>query len=131
VSWSQERFNEICNKLGSFLNQAGFRRDKVTFIPCSGLTGENLLKRSDSKLPWYDGPTLIQHIDTLEGPPRLLEKPLRVSVADFFKGGMGGITVAGRIEAGTLQIGDQIIVIPGNHHAGVKGKVNANVYATH
>ena len=63
-------------------------------------------------------------IDKFEPPTRLLDKPFRLSVSDFFKGGlggMGGITVAGRIEAGTIQIGDDVMVIPGGERGIVKG----------
>ncbi|GBB92546.1 hypothetical protein RclHR1_20200002 [Rhizophagus clarus] len=126
VGWSQDRFNEIITKLNPFLNQAGFKKDKVIYIPCSGLTGENLLKRSQNILEWYSGPTLFQQIDKFEPPTRLLDKPFRLSVSDFFKGGigssgMGGITVAGKIEAGTIQVGDNVLVIPGGEKGVVKG----------
>ena len=63
-------------------------------------------------------------IDKFEPPIRLLDKPFRLSVSDFFKGGisgMGGITVAGKIEAGTIQVGDDVMVIPGGEHGIIKG----------
>lgn len=44
VDWSQDRFNEIVNKMSVFLKQAGFG-DKVVFVPCSGLSGENLVSQ--------------------------------------------------------------------------------------
>ena len=44
------------------MNQAGFKKDKIIYIPCSGLTGENLLERSQDVLEWYSGSTLIQQI---------------------------------------------------------------------
>lgn len=64
VGWSKERFDEIVNKLKVFLRQAGFRESDVTYIPCSGLTGENLVKQPTDKdlLSWYRGPTLINVI---------------------------------------------------------------------
>lgn len=42
VEWSKERFNEIVNKMSNFLKQVGFR-DTVTFVPASGLSGENIV----------------------------------------------------------------------------------------
>lgn len=64
VNWSKERFDEIVSKLSLFLRKTGFKDDDITYIPCSGLTGENLVKSpSDSDLvSWYSGPTLIQVI---------------------------------------------------------------------
>lgn len=64
VSWSQERFNEITQKLKVFLKQAGFKENDVAFVPCSGLTGQNLIKKptENELLSWYNGPCLINVI---------------------------------------------------------------------
>lgn len=64
VGWSQERFDEIVGKLRLYLKQAGFKENDVTYVPCSGLTGENLVKTpTDPNLTsWYKGPTLISVI---------------------------------------------------------------------
>lgn len=64
VNWSKERFDEIVGKLKSFLRQAGFKESDVTYIPCSGMTGENLVKppTEPQLLAWYNGPTLINVI---------------------------------------------------------------------
>lgn len=61
VNWSKVRFDEIVGKLKVFLRQAGFKESDVSYIPCSGLTGENLVKPpTDPELTsWYKGPTLI------------------------------------------------------------------------
>ncbi|CAG8577545.1 9593_t:CDS:10, partial [Paraglomus occultum] len=123
VDWSEERFKEIKTKLGAFLSQAGFKKDKVAFVPCSGMTGENLLKKSPDIMTWYNGPTLVQQIDALEPPMRLLERPFRLGVTDFFKGssgGGGGISVAGRVDVGTIQVGETVLVIPGGETGIVK-----------
>jgi elongation factor 1 alpha-like protein len=65
VDWSKERFEEVQNIVGAFLKQAGFLLKNVTWVPCSGLTGENLIARKDPKLTaWYSGPTLVQSIGT-------------------------------------------------------------------
>lgn len=64
VNWSRERFDEIVNKLKVFLRQAGFKELDVTYIPCSGMSGENLVKppTEPQLLSWYNGPTLINVI---------------------------------------------------------------------
>ncbi|KAF9920366.1 HBS1-like protein [Linnemannia zychae] len=143
VGWSQARFQEIVSKLEHFLvKDASFKRSSLTFVPCSGFTGENLVRRSTpgqicngsavSSAPvdpsvasvvetfaWYNGATLIQTIDKLDAPTRAVEKPFRMSVTDVFKG-TGGICVAGRLEAGHVQIGEAIMVMPGSVMASVK-----------
>ncbi|CAG8709218.1 4391_t:CDS:10, partial [Acaulospora morrowiae] len=123
VGWSRARYDEIVTKLSNFLSSTNFKKDKVFYVPCSGLTGENLVERSPNTLDWYDGKTLVQQIDLFEPPVRLLEKPFRLSVSDFFKGGMGnssGVMVAGRIEGGSIQVGDEIMVVPGYERSVVK-----------
>lgn len=109
-------------KLTPFLTQSvGFKKSKVFYIPCSGLTGQNLLKRSEPALStWYTGPTLVEQMDAFEPPLRALEKPLRLSVTDFFKGGAnisvgggsGAVTVVGRIESGWIQLGETVQIMP-------------------
>jgi len=61
-NWSKERFDEIEAKLKVFLKQAGFKESDVSYIPCSGLAGVNLVKPATEPelLKWYNGPTLIQ-----------------------------------------------------------------------
>jgi elongation factor 1 alpha-like protein len=64
VSWSESRFNEIREHLEPFLLQTGFRTSSVKFIPCSGISGENLRNRDkkNQAFSWYRGPTLISCI---------------------------------------------------------------------
>lgn len=64
VSWSQERFDDIVKKLKTFLRQVGFKESDVSFVPCSGLTGQNLIIKptENDLLRWYDGPCLLEVI---------------------------------------------------------------------
>lgn len=77
VSWSPERFNEIVTKLKGFLKQAGFKESDVTFVPCSGLTGQNLVGKptENGLLGWYDGPCLL---DVIGKQCRVVYDPLFV-----------------------------------------------------
>ncbi|XP_073975053.1 translation elongation factor EF-1alpha (GTPase) HBS1 isoform X2 [Rhodnius prolixus] len=122
VDWSEERFLEISVKMGTFLKQAGFKEKDVTFVPCSGLTGENLIERSSCEklLKWYKGPTLLEVIDKFKCPERPVSKPLRVSVNDIYKGTGSGFCVSGRVESGMVQVGDKVLVQPQNELALIK-----------
>lgn len=64
ANWAKERFDEIVGKLKAFLKSAGYKEADVTYVPCSGLTGENLVKPvSVPELQqWYAGPPLIKII---------------------------------------------------------------------
>ncbi|KAI8975255.1 P-loop containing nucleoside triphosphate hydrolase protein [Mycotypha africana] len=124
VQWSQERFEEIKEKLGAYLYQLGFKQSNVAFVPISGFHGVNLYDNKEPALTqWYHGPTLTEQLDRLPPSIRAVEKPLRMRVTDFFKGGVGGsggVSVAGNIEAGSIQVGEQVLVVPGNEVGYVK-----------
>ncbi|KAF2895790.1 hypothetical protein ILUMI_10392 [Ignelater luminosus] len=122
VSWSQERFNEITQKLKVFLKQAGFKENDVAFVPCSGLTGQNLVEKptENELLTWYNGPCLINVIDNFRSPDRPISKPFRHSINDIFKGTGSGFCVSGRIETGSLSTGDRVLVCPSKELATVK-----------
>ena len=69
---------EILNYF-SFLFQSsvGFRDADVSYIPVSGLTGENLT-HSSNQMSWYTGPTLVDAINKLKPPQRLIGIPTYV-----------------------------------------------------
>lgn len=122
VSWSQDRFDEIVKKLKAFLKQAGFKDSDVTFVPCSGLTGQNLVNEptEGGLLQWYSGPCLLDVIDQFRVPDRPISKPFRFSINDIFKGTGTSFCVSGRVETGTLSVGDKVLICPNREIAVVK-----------
>ena len=61
--WCQARYQEIETMMGNFLKQIKFSIKTTTFVPVSGLTGENLVTRTCPELcAWYQGPTLLEAI---------------------------------------------------------------------
>ncbi|XP_043801631.1 HBS1-like protein isoform X3 [Apis laboriosa] len=120
VDWSKERFDEIVSKISIFLKQAGFK-DNVIFVPCSGLSGENILtKPKESLFNWYKGPTLVDVIDNFKCPERHINKPFRFSINDIFKGTGSGFCVSGHVETGMVSLGDKILILPRNETAVIK-----------
>lgn len=122
VKWSQPRYNEIVSKLKIFLKQAGFKDADITYVPCSGLTGENLSKRSTEPhlCSWYSGPCLIEVIDNFRPPERPVTKPIRISIADIFKSQVSGVCIAARIDSGAIQTGQKLIILPAGEQCTVK-----------
>lgn len=122
VGWSKDRFEEIQQQISSFLTTAGFQARNISFIPCSGLNGDNITRRStEAPASWYSGNTLVQELDNSEPVIRALEKPLRLTIGDIFRGGVQNpLSVAGRIEAGSLQAGDALLAQPSNEKAFIK-----------
>nr|KAG5709607.1 hypothetical protein BaRGS_001657 [Batillaria attramentaria] len=122
VDWDQARYEEILKKLRQFLKQVGFKDADLSFVPCSGLEGHNLVHppKEPRLTAWYDGPTLVQKIDQFKNPDRPVDKPFRLNVSDVFKGATGGFSIAGRISAGYIRPGDKVLVLPAGNLAGVK-----------
>ena len=120
VDWKQERYEEIKNEISRMLKMVGYNVDKIPFVPTSGWTGDNLVKRSD-KMPWYKGPSLFEALDAFEVPPKPIDKPLRLPVQDVYTiTGVGSVPV-GRVETGVLKEGETIVFMPPN----VKGEVKS------
>ena len=119
VNWGKERYEEVKNEVARMLKMVGFKVDQVNFVPTSGWTGDNLIKKSD-KMPWYTGPTLIEALDLLELPPKPTNKPLRIPIQDVYSiTGIGTVPV-GRVETGVLKEGTNLIFMPSNKKAEVK-----------
>ena len=112
VKWSKERYDKIIETLKPFLHSCGFDTEKnVKYIPISGLTGENLCKELDKhKCDWYNGPDLIEVMDTIELPKRDENGPVRVSILDRYK--ENSVYIMGKLESGTIKYGDTYTLMP-------------------
>ncbi|OAA70288.1 elongation factor Tu GTP binding domain protein [Cordyceps fumosorosea ARSEF 2679] len=126
VGWSKDRFEEITQEVTGFLTGLGFQDKNVDFVPISGLDGENIVKKITAPAAsWYQGGTLL---DALEGSEpttvRALKKPFRMTIAEIFRSAQQGTTtLAGRVDAGTIQIGDSLVVQPSGETAYIKSIV--------
>jgi elongation factor 1 alpha-like protein len=122
IAWSQKRFDEIRKRMTAFLVEASFLEQRITFVPLAGLTGENVIKIVEHPAAdWYTGGTLLEALERIDIAPRNFTKPLRLSVADVFRGDMRSpLSIAGRIDSGTLQVGDVILALPANQTATIK-----------
>ncbi|KAF2009557.1 hypothetical protein BU24DRAFT_78121 [Aaosphaeria arxii CBS 175.79] len=122
VSWSQARFEEISQQMNAFLTAASYTAKSITFIPCAGLTGENVTRKvEDPSASWYSGQSLIEALDASEPAKRNIEKPLRMTIGDVFRGGIQNpVSISGRIDAGSVQVGDAILTMPAGETAIVK-----------
>jgi sulfate adenylyltransferase subunit 1 len=113
AAFSEARFDEVCAEFSEFAARLELR--DVTFIPISALAGDNVVERS-AHMPWYEGPTLLHHLETvytasddnlidLRFPVQYVVRPQRAEHRDY-RG------YAGTLAAGTLREGDEVMVLP-------------------
>jgi len=113
VGWDEERFAAIRERLSRFAALLGFR--DVAFIPLSALHGDNVAERS-RRTPWYDGPTLLAHIETIALAADVdrvgVRLPVQYVIRERGTSGAAGRWYAGQLAAGVLRVGDEVVVLP-------------------
>ena len=122
VDYSEEIFNNIKNDYSKMAEQLSL--NNVVYIPISALDGDNIVDRSEN-LSWYDGKTLLDHLETVE-----LENTINLDKARFpvqyvirpqseeyhdYRG------YAGKITSGIYKVGDAVRVLP----SGAESKISA------
>mgnify|MGYP002876709089 CR=1 FL=1 len=114
VDYSKQVFDEICAAYKPPQSQLRFK--SVTTIPVSALKGDNVIERSRN-ITWYQGPTLLGFLETVEVRQSLHDHPFRFPVqwvnrptSDFR--GFSGTVIAGEIERG-----DEVIALPSGQTA--------------
>ncbi|NDP44017.1 MAG: sulfate adenylyltransferase [Aromatoleum sp.] len=110
AGFREDVFAQIVGDFAAFAERSGI--DDVRYVPLSALTGDMVVDRGD-RLPWYDGPTLLQILETADVPQALATAPFRFPVqhvarptADLPRG------YSGRIESGSVTVGDRVAVLP-------------------
>ena len=107
VNFSEERFKEVKSELLGFLKTINIEPTYV--IPISAKKGDGIAKETDN-LNWYEGPNVLEALDTFEHGAGLDEKPFRLPVQDVYK--WDKRIIAGRVASGTLRSGDKIVLYP-------------------
>ncbi|MFD1125086.1 sulfate adenylyltransferase subunit 1 [Lentilactobacillus raoultii] len=120
VDYQQAKFEAVKQQVADFL--ATLHLKPAGYLPISAYYGENLLKTS-KKLAWYHGKSFIETLDQIETADQPIDKPLRLPIQDVFKFDDRRI-IAGRIEAGTLKVGDQITIYPSGRQTEVTAFAN-------
>jgi sulfate adenylyltransferase large subunit len=127
VDYAEERFDEIVRELAELGAQLGVH--DTTMIPISALKGDNVVDRSVSDgppaMPWYTGPTLLEHLESIELAADRNEEDRRFPVqwvvrpmADEHHDYRG---YAGQVAGGDWRVGDEVVVLP----SGARSKVAA------
>jgi elongation factor 1-alpha len=119
VDYKEDRYEEIKKEVSGYLKKVGYDPKKITFVPISGWTGDNMVEKSDN-MKWYKGPCLLEALDEINPPERPTDKPLRIPLQDVYKiGGIGTVPV-GRVETGVLKPGMVVQFAPSRIQTEVK-----------
>jgi bifunctional enzyme CysN/CysC len=116
VDFSAARFKEIGDEISAHLVSLGIKPSAV--IPISARDGDGVAVRTP-RIGWYSGPTVVEALDRLTPAPALDQLPLRLPVQAIYKFDDRRI-VAGRIESGSLNAGDEIVIMPAGKIAKIK-----------
>jgi bifunctional enzyme CysN/CysC/sulfate adenylyltransferase subunit 1 len=124
VGWSEARFTEIRDELEAFLPRLNIQ--DVQFIPMSALNGDNVVEPS-AHTPWYGGPTLLRHLETVHIasdynlnafrlPVQWVNRPNnpRDHALHDFRG------FSGQIAGGLVRVGQAVAALPGGLKSRVK-----------
>jgi sulfate adenylyltransferase large subunit len=120
AGFSEERFREIESELAETSERLGLR--DVQVIPMSALRGDNVVERGEG-MPWYEGPTLLEHLETVEiagdrdlehrrYPVQWVIRPISDEHHDF-RG------YAGQVSGGVWRAGDEVVVLPSGRRSTV------------
>ncbi|MFL6583863.1 MAG: adenylyl-sulfate kinase, partial [Chthoniobacterales bacterium] len=115
IGYSPERFDEIEKEYRAFLSSLGL--EPRLFVPASARCGDNVAKGS-RQMPWYSGPTLLEALDDLKATASLADQPLRFCVQDVYRFDERRI-IAGRVESGSLRVGDELVFLPASKTSAV------------
>ena len=117
VDFREDVFERIRQDFTAFARKLDACR--IQFIPLSALAGDNVVRRS-GRMPWYTGPSLLEHLETVPvGNSRNLAD-MRFPVQYVIRPDLNFRGLAGQVVSGAIRRGDQVTVLPGGQTSRVK-----------
>src|SRR3990170_844913 len=118
VGYEQAVFDAITADYRAFADEVGV--EAFTAIPLSGLKGDNVTSSSDA-MPWYDGPALLHHLETVPVTERdAADEPFRMAVQWVNRPNQHFRGYAGRIASGRVRVGDEVVVLPAGRRSAIE-----------
>ena len=117
VAWSQKTYDQIMKDFNSFVARLGF--SDIHFIPMSALQGDNVVEKSED-LNWYDGPTFLHHIETLNISTDRNLIDMRLPVQYVLRPDQDFRGFSGTLAGGVIHVGDEVATVPSRYESRVK-----------
>jgi sulfate adenylyltransferase subunit 1 len=127
VDYDEAVLTAIAKDFAGLARSLGFSDDAVVTIPVSALVGDNVVEPS-TRTPWYDGPTLLGHLESVPVVGPEVDAPFRMPVQYVIRprstvSGRDELHdyrgYAGQVAAGTVAPGDEVVVLPGGRRTTV------------
>jgi bifunctional enzyme CysN/CysC len=109
IGYGQERFEAIEREYREFAKR--IELSEITAIPISAVAGDNVVE-SGANMPWYRGPTLMEHLETLKIEDASAALPFRMPIQWVNRPNSDFRGFAGRIEGGTIRPGEPVRILP-------------------
>jgi len=123
VGFDQAVFDRIVADYTAFARDLGFAQ--ITPIPMSARFGDNVTARSQ-QMPWYAGPTLIEHLETVDVDQDAAARPFRFPVQYVNRPNLDFRGFAGTVASGSVSPGDEVVVAKSGARTKVKRIVTAD-----
>ncbi|MDQ0317802.1 sulfate adenylyltransferase subunit CysN [Amorphus orientalis] len=120
VDYDRAAFDRIVEEYRAFAEKLGF--ETLQAIPMSARYGDNVMQRSE-RMPWYTGPTLKEHLETVNVADDLEERPFRMVVQWVNRPNLDFRGFSGTIATGSIRPGDEIVVAKSGRTSTVKSIV--------
>ncbi|WP_243789431.1 sulfate adenylyltransferase subunit 1 [Saccharopolyspora gloriosae] len=123
VEYDGAIYERIAEEFAGHARALGYSDDAVVTIPVSALHGDNVVERSE-RTPWYSGPALLEHLETVPVAPDPFDVPFRMPVQYVIRPRTAELPdyrgYAGQVSAGVVAQGDEVVVLP----AGIRTRVS-------
>ena len=119
IDFDADRFTAIAAEYQGMTDRLGI--PEVRCIPAAARDGDNIFTAS-TRMPWYDGPTVMAHLETVDVTGDVAQRPFRLPVQWVNRPNAEFRGFCGRIDSGTVRVGDAISVRPSaqlSHVAGI------------
>ncbi len=117
VDWSEETYEKIKGDYNAFVSRLNF--GDIHFIPMSALIGDNVVNHSE-KLAWYDGPTFLHHLESVNISTDRNLIDMRLPVQYVLRPNLDFRGFSGTLASGVVRVGDAVASLPSRQESRVK-----------
>ncbi len=127
INYDANRFEKIEREIKMMAAEYDYKSIKI--LPVSATEGDNVTVKS-TKMPWYKGESLLTYLENIQYMMILLKAALRCLLQRVCRPDRTFRGFQGQIESGQIKVGDEIIALPSNEKAEVKGILDAGKEVT-